>query len=837
MTSHPANNQSNRLTHILSTLNKYKLLWIIATILGLILSAAYAVFLRSETWSARQSLIVRDDLLGQSFKPGQFESLDTMKSAQETIFDIARKPQVIRSALQQLGPPSKGLLGLGSVGYPSEEIIEHVQGAISFSAPNGAEFGRTEVIILNTKSGTRERARDFTEVLVKEIISKVNEVRHRKFQSMEAEILQTCEAAESALETSKDKLKEMDQQLGLDAASMVAMSESAFRDDPLAREIAQLNLERRVVQSEVEQIRGMLKSLKTAKRDPEALLNISSDLTARQPALDSLKREMAQQKGAFALLAGRYTPVHPAVVSARDGINVMQKQIRLELANAESDTKGRLVVKAAERDRLDADIANLKKRMTILGEKRADSMTLFADIKKRTEVLNNARSHLAEIQGLASTQNADLLTKVDEVQVSTRPDGMGNRALILCGGLGGLMMGMGLVMLIAPPPAPGDGRRVGLTPNPSTEAPSAGQPVGSPLADIGLAKAESGLEASKNVLRNLMMSAKKNNRTTTEQEEVAQAKSQEIIDNRLSKAKVLTRPEVPIGSQPASESAPETDKPVTSSISTEAVESPVSKSSDGVKILPTNPFSKNLDEPTVEPKSIDPAELVKSATQKSSLAKPEVPKVEIPEVDLTEEQSGLNKMVDQAFEEELKSTSRVEAQTIQLDALSKALGSNMNPIPPMQEVDLSAPVSSELAAKEPAVEETVAEEPSKRGAQIKPRSANIRPVDLARQAQSDEFDRVKKNSGSSEPSISKKVGNDSTPPAALPDGNPFLKNRNLTPSASVKPSSVKTPAPSSVANSDASVIPVPDQIRKLSDSIASFATPVKSQAGSKTEKF
>jgi len=72
-------------------------------LMGAGLAIIYAWALRSETWSAKQSLIVRDDLLGQSYKPGQFDSLDSQKSAQETIFEIARKPQVIRNALQQLG--------------------------------------------------------------------------------------------------------------------------------------------------------------------------------------------------------------------------------------------------------------------------------------------------------------------------------------------------------------------------------------------------------------------------------------------------------------------------------------------------------------------------------------------------------------------------------------------------------------------------------------------------------------------------------------------------------------------------------------------------------------
>ena len=101
----------------------------------MLLACAYVFLIRAETWSARQSLIVRDDLLGQSYKPGRFDSLDSMKTAQETILEISRRPQVIRNALEKLGPESNGFLGMGKSNWPSEEVIEVVQGAISFSAP------------------------------------------------------------------------------------------------------------------------------------------------------------------------------------------------------------------------------------------------------------------------------------------------------------------------------------------------------------------------------------------------------------------------------------------------------------------------------------------------------------------------------------------------------------------------------------------------------------------------------------------------------------------------------------------------------------------------------
>ena len=73
-------------------------------ILGLVLSGIYNKLLAKKTYTARQSLILRDDLLGDAYKPSRFESEESLKSAQETILEIARKPQVVRAVLDQLGP-------------------------------------------------------------------------------------------------------------------------------------------------------------------------------------------------------------------------------------------------------------------------------------------------------------------------------------------------------------------------------------------------------------------------------------------------------------------------------------------------------------------------------------------------------------------------------------------------------------------------------------------------------------------------------------------------------------------------------------------------------------
>ena len=131
-------------------------------------------------------MVVRDDLVGTFFKPGRFDSLDSLKSAQETILEVARRPQVVRAALQQVGPPAL----TSEEKWLGEQNIQKMQGKIQISAPNGAEFGRTEAIVLSVQQDTRDRAGKFVDYLLNEVESTLRELRGQQFESMQQELQQ-----------------------------------------------------------------------------------------------------------------------------------------------------------------------------------------------------------------------------------------------------------------------------------------------------------------------------------------------------------------------------------------------------------------------------------------------------------------------------------------------------------------------------------------------------------------------------------------------------------------------------------------------------------------------
>lgn len=448
MNNSPAQSDSQpRISHILATLNHYKSLVIAPAVIAMALSAVYVSVLRPQSWSAKQSLIVRDDLLGKSFKPGRFESIESMKSAQETILEIARKPQVIINALEKLGPEPGSRLKWGSKQWPDEEMIENVQGSIAFHAPNGAEFGKTEVIVLSSKASTRDRSRKFIELLLNEIILKADEVRSMRLQSMEAELTQKSEAAEAALKESEAKLRAMDESLGSDIGATALINETQSIDN-IKQDISQ---DKRQTESELESLKTALTQLKAAQANPAQMFTTSAALVSLLPALDDLKKALITTQHELAAMAGQYEPAHPNYRKAKNSIDAMKQQMHLELDASITGIQNDIKLTESKLGRLDTEMEELNDRLARLNSKRASLITLETDLRKRTEIANDSQVELAEIQGLLQSKNAELITPVDVPQVSTRPDGMGKKTTVLAAGLGGLMIGLGLVILIAPP--------------------------------------------------------------------------------------------------------------------------------------------------------------------------------------------------------------------------------------------------------------------------------------------------------------------------------------------------------------------------------------------------
>lgn len=458
------NQENQRLNYLLSTLWTHRLWWIAPAVLGLVLASTYALFLRSESWTARQSFLVRDDLLGQAYKPGRFESQESMKSAQETILEVSRRPQVIRAALTQLGPEPGAA---ASEDWVTDELIESMQGSIEISAPNGAEFGKTEVIVLTSKASTRERSRKFIELLSSEIVTQVNRVRGLRFQSMEAELLEARDSSKRQLDASTKQLQALDALLGPDVGVMNALNDSQAGDTPMKREILQIKIESRQLETQLEMAQTTLGALKDVKENPKSVIHLSSDVLRQQPALNRYKDELVRLQSALSIELAAKHEKHAGSKRARLAVQMMEKQILDSIQGEINGVESSITMQQNQLQRLNGEVAKLNQRLITLSSKRADHLRLSAEIKELTSTANKAQASLSQIQSLAkSTRDAGLITPVDAPQVGTRPDGAGRKIVAAAGGIGGLMVGLGLVLLVAPPMEPSPVRP--NTPEPSS---------------------------------------------------------------------------------------------------------------------------------------------------------------------------------------------------------------------------------------------------------------------------------------------------------------------------------------------------------------------------------
>ena len=439
---------NNLLEHVYLCLRKYMWVWLAPMILGLVLSGVYNKLLATKTYTARQSLILRDDLLGDSYKPSRFDSEESLKSAQETILEIARKPQVVKAVLDQLGPASSFFF---SGDYPSVETIEDVQGNITLSAPNGAEFGKTEAVVLSVKTVDADRSRKFVNLLLDEIDSKLSEVRLLRLNSMQSELSQAGENAMISLNDSSQRLQELEKSFGAEITTIRALN------DPQAGggfdlKLNQIRLEQRQAAAQLSSAKQQRELLRQAQENEGAEFVTSNELLQLQPALQGIMTNLSAAMAQLAIDEGRYTSLHPQLRRSQRAVKQQKQQLFDSIGTTAKGLDSQIETLSALKERLGNSIVKLESKLEALTEQRVPYATLEEEVKKKTEVYNDVQGQLAQVQSYASSTNdVAMLTRVDDPQVSSRPDQIGAFKAGLVGAAIGLMLGLGLVALLAPP--------------------------------------------------------------------------------------------------------------------------------------------------------------------------------------------------------------------------------------------------------------------------------------------------------------------------------------------------------------------------------------------------
>ncbi len=455
---------SNPLVQMLLAMKSYRSLWLVPLVIGTMAAVGYA-YLAPKRYEARQTLVIRDDLMGDAYKPGRFDSQESLKSAQETLLEVARRPKVIRSVMKRLGPAD----GRPRDNWPDDDTIESMQGVIGVRAPNGEELGKSETIVLVVKAETRERAAAFVKYLLEEIEREWNTVRRARFQSMASELRQATDGARAEFEAAASRLQAMEQTVGADLADLRGLNDAQTGNNGLRQTLTEVKSELREAKRKYESTRLQRQILLNAYSDPEYSAT-PVELLESQPELAYLKQGLNEARLRLASDLGRFNETHPVVASDRAAIADLKKQIHDHLKAALEGVDAQLEERQRHLARLEQTVEEYTQRLDRLSAMRVQYEKRVQDYNNKLAVFRDLQEDLTRVESLASPEtHVSLLTPIDEPQVSANPVGPSKKIIVLGGAVASFIFGIGLVLLFAPLdivelPEPARNRRQGDAP-------------------------------------------------------------------------------------------------------------------------------------------------------------------------------------------------------------------------------------------------------------------------------------------------------------------------------------------------------------------------------------
>ncbi len=435
---------------IINALKTNRLLWVTPTVVFMVVGLLYAVT-KEDSWEASQALVVRDEAIGElgmgSGTPlGRFDSNDLLKRSLETILQIAKNPNVARTAMETVGPEKKN-----SKKPLTDKDVESFLKDISVSAPKGTEFGTSEVIYLSVTSSSPERAVGLTNAVCDQLDARMKELRNEHATSIIAELEQKQELAQNTLDEATRELSKMEGSLGADLGEMRTLVTAGSGDSNLRRSLTQIKIEMRQAEGQVETQSKLIELLMKIGDDPDAILATPQQLLEVQPALSRLKDGFVDAQLRTARLSGGMTEQHPRVQAARLNEENIKQQLLREARNAIATSKAQMIVNRQLRNSLGKKLREVQTRLDELARQRAPYANLTAKVEQRREQLRLASVAVAEGRGRQSAAlAASLITRLDAPIAGTRPVGPGSKIVVLGSTFGGLLLGLSLVYLIAP---------------------------------------------------------------------------------------------------------------------------------------------------------------------------------------------------------------------------------------------------------------------------------------------------------------------------------------------------------------------------------------------------
>ncbi|MEM9352499.1 MAG: Wzz/FepE/Etk N-terminal domain-containing protein [Planctomycetota bacterium] len=420
--------------------------WIGCAIACGALAVVYALF-SVKYWEATQALLVRQEAVNSANLPGKFADLYEMRTLQETILELAKSRQVVTESLAAVS-------GGASAARATEKDIEVFRRRLAMRPPNGAEFGKTEVFYVSVRDPDAQRAIALVTALCDQLEARLKKLRNQKADGLIAELEKQVELAAESHSEQTAALRKLETRLGPDLGELRLLNSASSGQSDLRQQLVAVGSEARVVTSEVEESRQLLRVLQAAQTEPERLTAMPNSLLSSQPALRRLKDGLVDAQLRTARLNGKRTENHPSVQAAIDSEARVRRDLFRELEVAVDGLQVQIGVGEARLAQLEARLSGYRERLGRLAADRAEYSNRLASVDNSRTVLDNARQKLsAAIAAKAAAQTASLVTRIDSPETGSNPIGIRRAAVVGVAVVGGALLGIGWIVLMAPAPA------------------------------------------------------------------------------------------------------------------------------------------------------------------------------------------------------------------------------------------------------------------------------------------------------------------------------------------------------------------------------------------------
>ncbi len=370
--------------HVRNVLVLFAPLWCGTTLLFGVMGVGYALF-KSDVYSASQPLVVRDEASSSVARLGRFPSQTELKAAQKTIQEMSHNREVVAAALRRIGPES----GRPDADYPSTKVVDSIANTnVSLLAPSGAEFGNTEVVYLEVKAKTQERANAFCKAMLESLTSQLRHVRQVRADSMIDELMLTREVARKSLDEASNRMREIETKFGTDLGEMRNLNDTISGEGANRRALESITSELNDAELNLEKRESLYQLLVAGSENPQELLINGGDLLADQPSLLRLKDGLIDAQIASSQQSGVYTDSNPKQRVALAAEREIQARMQIETAAVIRAMEPMLKLEREQVAKLHFRKAELNKRLNHLANARTDYAKIDAEVRSTYRTLD-----------------------------------------------------------------------------------------------------------------------------------------------------------------------------------------------------------------------------------------------------------------------------------------------------------------------------------------------------------------------------------------------------------------------------------------------------------------